>query len=75
MLLNINFIIKGKLTTLDLVEVNPLLKTCESDIEKTLFSASRAILSFFGYKTLGTSNAGNFRSFIKLKKVRLLISR
>lgn len=46
----------GKLSTLDLVEVNPLLKTCDHDVEKTVFSASRAILSFFGYKTLGTIN-------------------
>ncbi|CAF0705977.1 unnamed protein product [Brachionus calyciflorus] len=44
----------GKLRTLDLVEVNPLLKTSDSDVDKTVFSASRAILSFFGYKTLGT---------------------
>ena len=49
----------GKLKTLDLVEVNPLLKTSENDIEKTVFSASRTILSFFGYKTLGTKNPGH----------------
>ena len=46
----------GKLKTLDLVEVNPLLKTCDADVEKTVFSATRTILSFFGYKTLGTIN-------------------
>ena len=46
----------GKLRTLDLVEVNPLLKSCENDVEKTVFSACRTILSFFGYKTLGTKN-------------------
>jgi len=46
----------GKLVTLDLVEVNPLLKTNESDLTKTVFSAIRTILSFFGYTTLGTSN-------------------
>jgi arginase len=46
----------GKLRTLDLVEVNPLLKSCENDVEKTIFSACRTILSFFGYKTLGTKN-------------------
>ncbi len=48
----------GKLKTLDLVEVNPLLKETEKDIEKTVFSATRTILSFFGYKTLGTINSG-----------------
>jgi hypothetical protein len=45
---------KGKLKTLDLVEVNPLIKETEKDIEKTVFSATRAILSFFGYNTIGT---------------------
>ena len=42
--------------TLDIVEVNPLLKANEGDVEKTVFSATRALLSFFGYKTLGTIN-------------------
>ncbi len=36
------------------MEVNPLLKETEKDVEKTVFSATRAILSFFGYNTLGT---------------------
>jgi hypothetical protein len=44
----------GKLKTLDLVEVNPLLGSNEHDINKTVFSAMRAILSFFGYNTIGT---------------------
>jgi arginase len=44
----------GRLKTLDLVEVNPLLKTCEEDVSKTVFSAIKTILSFFGYNTLGT---------------------
>jgi hypothetical protein len=39
---------------LDLVEVNPLLGSNEHDINKTVFSAMRAILSFFGYNTIGT---------------------
>ena len=49
----------GKLRALDLVEVNPLLKNSDHDVEKTVFSASRAILSFFGYKTLGTKKDGH----------------
>jgi arginase len=44
----------GKLQTLDLVEVNPLLKSCEYDVTKTQFSAIRTILSFFGFNTVGT---------------------
>jgi hypothetical protein len=44
------------LKTLDLVEVNPLLKMNDLDVDKTVFSATRTILSFFGYKTLGTLN-------------------
>lgn len=44
----------GKLKTLDLVEVNPLLGTNEADVNKTVFSAMRTILSFFGYNTIGT---------------------
>lgn len=47
-------IILGKLSTLDLVEVNPLIKSNDDDVKKTVFSATRAILSFFGYKTVGT---------------------
>ena len=39
---------------MDLVEVNPLIKSNDDDVKKTVFSATRAILSFFGYKTLGT---------------------
>jgi hypothetical protein len=37
-----------------MVEVNPLIKTNEEDLKKTVFSATRGILSFFGYKTIGT---------------------
>lgn len=44
----------GKLATLDLVEVNPLIKNNDEDVQKTIFSATRAILSFFGFKTIGT---------------------
>jgi arginase len=44
----------GKLVTLDLVEVNPMLKSFDTDVTKTVFSAMRTILSFFGYTTLGT---------------------
>jgi len=44
----------GKLKALDLVEVNPLLSENISDLNKTIFSATRAILSFFGFNTLGT---------------------
>jgi len=46
----------GRLETLDLVEVNPLLKSCDEDVNKTIFSAIRTILSFFGYNTIGTSD-------------------
>lgn len=45
---------KGKLRSLDLVEVNPLLSTNDDDRYKTAFSAIRTILSFFGYTTSGT---------------------
>lgn len=44
----------NKLKTLDLVEVNPLIYENKSDINKTVFSAYRTILSFFGFKTIGT---------------------
>lgn len=44
----------GKLKALDLVEVNPLLSENVNDLKKTIFSATRAILSFFGFNTLGT---------------------
>ena len=44
----------GKLKALDLVEVNPLLSENDNDLNKTIFSAVRTILSFFGFKTLGT---------------------
>jgi hypothetical protein len=44
----------GKLRALDLVEVNPLLAKNEEDLNKTVFSATRTILSFFGFKTAGT---------------------
>ena len=50
----INFMKKGNLKALDLVEVNPLISTSETDVNKTVFSAVRTILSFFGYNTLGT---------------------
>ena len=39
---------------LDLVEVNPLLFENPSDVKKTVFSAVRVILSFFGFNTIGT---------------------
>ena len=44
----------GKLKALDLVEVNPLLGASEEDLAKTVFSAQRTILSFFGFQTAGT---------------------
>lgn len=44
----------GKLRALDLVEVNPLLSENISDLNKTVFSATKAILSFFGFNTIGT---------------------
>jgi arginase family enzyme len=44
----------GKLKALDLVEVNPLLFENPSDVKKTVFSAVRVILSFFGFNTIGT---------------------
>lgn len=44
----------GKLRALDLVEVNPLLSENVSDLKKTIFSASKTILSFFGFNTIGT---------------------
>lgn len=47
----------GKLKSLDLVEVNPLLGANEEDLKKTIFSAQRTILSFFGFNTKGTSSA------------------
>lgn len=44
-----------------MVEVNPLIKNNDEDVQKTVFSATRGILSFFGYKTLGTHNPrGNY---------------
>ena len=46
----------GKLKALDLVEVNPLIKENESEVKRTVFSAIRTILSFFGYTTLGTAD-------------------
>jgi arginase len=46
--------LNGKLKTLDLVEVNPLIYENKTDINKTIFSAYRTILSFFGYTTIGT---------------------
>jgi len=42
------------LKALDLVEVNPLLGANEDDLKKTVFSAQRVILSFFGFQTFGT---------------------
>lgn len=44
----------GKLRALDLVEVNPLLFEMPSDVKKTIFSAVRVILSFFGFNTIGS---------------------
>lgn len=44
----------GKLKALDLVEVNPMLGANEEDLKKTIFSAQRVILSFFGFQTFGT---------------------
>lgn len=34
--------------------MNPLLGSNENDLNKTVFSAMRTILSFFGYNTIGT---------------------
>lgn len=34
--------------------MNPLLGANEADVNKTVFSAIRTILSFFGYNTIGT---------------------
>lgn len=51
------YCLKGKLKSLDLVEVNPLLGANEEDLKKTIFSAQRTILSFFGFNTKGTSSA------------------
>ena len=42
--------------TLDMVEVNPLIKESDKDVDKTIFSAVRTILSFFGYNTIGAIN-------------------
>jgi len=42
------------LKALDLVEVNPMLGKNEDDLKKTVFSAQRVILSFFGFQTYGT---------------------
>jgi hypothetical protein len=53
-ILKSNLFLLDKLTTLDLVEVNPYLSESKYDREKTLFSAVRTILSFFGYNTIGT---------------------
>ena len=44
----------GKLRALDLVEVNPLLSENVNDLKKTVFSACKTILSFFGFNTIGT---------------------
>jgi len=44
----------GKIKTLDLVEVNPMLKSNDSELDRTIFCAIRTVLSFFGYKTMGT---------------------
>jgi len=44
----------GKLRALDLVEVNPLLSENIKDLEKTIFSAHKTLMSFFGYNTIGT---------------------
>ncbi len=37
--------------------MNPLLGTSENDNQKTVFSAIRTILSFFGYTNLGTHSS------------------
>ena len=44
----------GKLKALDLVEVNPLISENVKDLDKTIFSATKAILSFFGFNTIGS---------------------
>ena len=42
---------------MDLVEVNPLIAANEYDLKKTIFSAQRVILSFFGFQTFGTATS------------------
>ena len=45
------------LRSLDIVELNPWLSEGQEDLHKTLFSAERAILSFFGYTAMGTASS------------------
>ena len=45
------------LRSLDIVEINPWLNQGPENLHKTLFSAERAILSFFGYTAMGTASS------------------